>query len=113
MPGTGTLATQAAGGAAVGAANPRAANASNSGFVSAGYSCNPDWGGIAQIGARVAWSPVKNPVFSTEVMYTNLLQNMVGQAYMNTPATSGRNSGVYDFANQGTIGGYLRVERQF
>jgi hypothetical protein len=46
-------------------------------------------------------------------MYTNLMQNMVGQAYMNPSATSGRNSGIYDFANQSTVQGYFRVERQF
>jgi hypothetical protein len=80
--------------------------------TSNGYSCNPDWG-IAQVGGRIAWTPVRNLTFSTEVMYTNLMQNMVGQAYTNPSATSGRNSGITDFANQGTVGGYFRVERQF
>jgi hypothetical protein len=93
-----------------GAAIPTAANSTAG--AATGYSCNPDWG-IAQVGGRVAWTPVKNLTFSTEVMYTNLMQNMVGQAYANPSATSGRNSGIVDFANQGTIGGYFRVERQF
>jgi Porin subfamily len=80
--------------------------------TSNGYACNPDWG-TAQVGGRVAWTPVKNLTFSVEAMYTNLMQNMVGQAYMNPSATSGRNSGIYDFANQSTVQGYFRVERQF
>jgi hypothetical protein len=107
----GTTSALVAGGA--GQALPVAApGVGSTAGASAGYSCNPDWG-VAQVGGRVAWTPVKNLTFSTEVMYTNLMQNMVGQAYMNPSATSGRNSGIYDFANQGTIGGYFRVERQF
>jgi Porin subfamily len=107
LPGTNNIAQ------GVGVARPQAAPPANSSAgASLGYSCDPDWG-VAQIGGRVAWTPVKNLTFSTEVMYTNLMQNMVGQAYMNPASTSGRNSGIYDFANQGTIGGYFRVERQF
>jgi hypothetical protein len=79
---------------------------------SAGYSCNPNWG-VAQVGGRVAWTPVKNLTFSTEVMWTQLMQNMHGQAYMNPSNTSGRNSGTYDFANQSAVSGFIRAERQF
>jgi hypothetical protein len=107
LPGTNNIAQ------GVGIARPQAAPPANSSAgPSLGYSCDPDWG-VAQIGGRVAWTPVKNLTFSTEVMYTNLMQNMVGQAYQNPASTGGRNSGIYDFANQGTIGGYFRVERQF
>jgi hypothetical protein len=109
----GTTGVGANGQGIAGIAQPQAAPVANStAGASAGYSCNPDWG-VAQVGGRVAWTPVKNLTFSTEVMYTNLMQNMVGQAYQNVSNSSGRNSGIYDFANQGTVGGYFRVERQF
>ena len=46
--------------------------------ASTGYSCNPNWG-IAQVGGRVAWTPVKGLTFSGEVMWTNLdAQKMAG-----------------------------------
>jgi hypothetical protein len=108
MPGTGTTTVGVIGLPVAQAAPGQGSTAG----PSAGYSCNPDWG-VAQAGIRVNWTPVRNLTFSAEAMWTQLMQKMVGQAYMNPSATSGRNSGIYDFANQSTVSGYLRVERQF
>ena len=110
LPGTSGIGAAGTGIAGIPVVTTSAANSTAG--TSAGYSCNPDWG-TAQVGARVAWTPVKNLTFSVEAMATELIQHMSGQAYMNPSATSGRNSGIYDFANQTTVQGYFRVERQF
>jgi Porin subfamily len=118
VPGTSTMSTAATGGVVgipvvTNTSAPSATSINNStAGPSAGYSCNPNWG-VAMVGGRIAWTPVKNLTFSTEVMYSQLLQHMHGQAYINPGFTSGRNSGIYDFANQSTVGGFIRAERQF
>lgn len=80
--------------------------------VSANYSCNPDFA-IWQIGTRLGWTPVQNLTFSGEVMYTGLDQShtgtMSGIVLANKPAAPG----TYEFKDQGTWSGNLRVRRTF
>lgn len=96
------------------------ANASNiyctqfnalAGAKSNGYSCNPDFA-IWQIGTRLAWTPVKNLTFSSELMYTALDQSMAGSAVL-TPGTFKPAGATYDFKDLGTLSGNFRVRRAF
>ena len=72
--------------------------------------CNPDFA-IMQVGVRNTWSPVANLDIGVEVLYTRLDQNMVGT--WNLGASGNRPAGAYVAADQDTVTGLLRVQRNF
>jgi len=77
----------------------------------AGSTCDPNFN-IAQIGTVTRWTPVKNLTFSGEVIYTYLDQRNSG-----TVAGSASNAkpggATYEFKDQGTFTGAVRVQRTF
>jgi len=94
--------------------NGTASNQICSGAVAAallpGSTCNPDFA-IAQVGTVTRWTPVKNLTFSGEVIYTMLDQNNSG--FVNLPAISVKPASVYEFKDQNTWTGAVRVQRTF
>jgi len=82
--------------------------------LTAGSTCNPDFA-IAQIGTVTRWTPVKGLTFSGEVMYTHIDQNYSGTATI--PVVAGsiptKPTALYEFKDQGTWTGGLRVQRTF
>ncbi|HEY0327707.1 MAG TPA: porin [Rhodopseudomonas sp.] len=76
-----------------------------------GYSCNPDFN-IAQVGIVTRWTPVKNLTLSGELLYVNIDQNFSGVATL--PASGTKPAGQrYEFRDQDTWSGNLRVQRNF
>jgi hypothetical protein len=74
--------------------------------------CNPDFN-IAQIGTVTRWTPVKGLTFSGEVLYTLLDQQSSG-TISGTPSGAKPAAPVtYEFKDQGTFSGNLRVQRTF
>jgi hypothetical protein len=68
---------------------------------------------IAQIGTRTSWTPVKNLTFSGEVMWTRLDQNYSGfTGAVNAGGTKPAGA-VYEFKDQDTWTGAVRVQRTF
>ncbi|UYO52466.1 porin [Rhodopseudomonas palustris] len=84
-------------------------NAVAGAFINGG-TCNPDFA-IAQVGTVTRWTPVKNLTFSGEVIYTHLDQNNSG--FVNLPATSTKPANLYQFKDQDTWTGAVRVQRTF
>ncbi|WBU28600.1 porin [Rhodopseudomonas palustris] len=86
------------------------------GALTAGSTCNPDFA-IAQVGTVTRWTPVKNLTFSGEVIYTHLDQNNSG--FANIPAIGSgasqtpKPAAVYQFKDQDTWTGAVRVQRTF
>jgi len=73
-------------------------------------SCNPDYS-IAQVGANLRWTPVKNLTFTAEGLYTMLDQKNAG-----TVAAGGANGvavGMYDVRDQNTWTVMLRAQRNW
>jgi hypothetical protein len=75
---------------------------------------NPDFN-IWQVGARTAWTPVRNLTFSGEVLYTYLDQANSGtlSSTSSANATGYKPAGVYEYKDQGAWSGNLRVRRTF
>ncbi|ABD88678.1 porin [Rhodopseudomonas palustris] len=67
---------------------------------------------IAQIGTVTRWTPVKNLTFSGEVMYTKLDQDYSGLTGSVKP-TATKPTGIYEFKDQDTWTGAVRVQRNF
>ena len=83
---------------------------SNNGFLT-GSSGNFDFG-VAQIGTRTAWTPVKNLTFSAEFTYTRLEQSLGGT--LNNVNVTGRPAGSnYAVQDQSIYNGTLQVLRSF
>jgi hypothetical protein len=72
--------------------------------------CDPDFA-IAQIGTVTRWTPVKGLTFSGEVLYTVLDQNNSGVVVL--PALATKPAANYEFKDQNTWSGNLRVQRTF
>ncbi len=70
--------------------------------------------GIAQIGTRTAWTPVRNLTLSAQFTYTRLEQNL-GGTYNITPATGlgGKVPGAYAIENQNLYNGSVQILRSF
>ncbi|MBB1092031.1 porin [Rhodopseudomonas palustris] len=68
---------------------------------------------IAQIGTRTAWTPVKNLTFSGEVIYTRIDQNYEGTTNEVNAGATKPTRAVYQFKDQDTWTGALRVQRTF
>ncbi|NEW86202.1 porin [Rhodopseudomonas sp. WA056] len=76
------------------------------------YTGNPNFN-IAQIGTRTSWTPVKNLTFSGEVMWMRLDQNYSGVTAANVQPTGTKPSARYEFKDQDTVVGAIRVQRTF
>ncbi|UYO38429.1 porin [Rhodopseudomonas palustris] len=76
------------------------------------YTGNPNFN-IAQIGVRTAWTPVKNLTFTGEVMWMRLDQNYSGVTAGNVSPTSTKPNARYEFKDQDTVVGAVRVQRTF
>ncbi|NEW91367.1 porin [Rhodopseudomonas sp. BR0M22] len=76
------------------------------------YTGNPNFN-IAQIGVRTAWTPVKNLTFSGEVMWMRLDQNYSGVTAAAISPTATKPTAVYEFKDQDTVVGAVRVQRTF
>ncbi len=74
------------------------------------YTCNPDFQ-IAQLGGVLRWTPVKGLAFSGEVMYTWLDTGFSGTATLSPGGF--KPTATYEFKDQGTLSGILRVNRVF
>ncbi|MBI5128248.1 MAG: porin [Rhodopseudomonas palustris] len=72
---------------------------------------NPNFN-IAQIGTRTAWTPVKNLTLSGEVIYTRIDQNYTGNTGAVNPGAT-KPTAVYQFKDQDTWTGAVRVQRTF
>ncbi|MBB5049880.1 hypothetical protein HNR60_004664 [Rhodopseudomonas rhenobacensis] len=68
---------------------------------------------IAQIGTVTRWTPVKNLTFSGEVMYTQLDQNYSGTTGVTTAVGTNPAGVRYEFKDQDTWTGAVRVQRNF
>ena len=79
--------------------------------VSADYSCNPDHN-VSQLGVVTRWAPVRNLVFSAEVMWFHLDQKFTGTAVLN-PAEPKPGGVRYEFKDQDTVSLQLRAQRNF
>lgn len=80
-----------------------------------GFTCNPDFT-IWQVGQRTAWTPVRNLIFSVEVLYTVLDQSHTGSQTLANPGPltgTFKPTAVYDFKDQGIISGLVGVRRTF
>ena len=79
--------------------------------VGGAFTGNPNFS-IAQIGTRTSWTPVKNLTFSGEVMWMHLDQNYTGQTGVAAPGGT-KPAAVYQFKDQDTVVGAVRVQRTF
>ncbi|RJF68634.1 porin [Rhodopseudomonas palustris] len=68
---------------------------------------------IAQIGTRTSWTPVKNLTFSGEVLYTRIDQNYEGVTGPAVNPGSTKPVARYQFKDQDTWTGAVRVQRTF
>jgi hypothetical protein len=72
-------------------------------------SCNPDYS-IAQIGANLRWTPVKNLTFTAEGLYTMLDQKNAGTV---AAGTFGNTPGIYTVKDQDNWTFMLRAQRNW
>jgi hypothetical protein len=66
--------------------------------------------GLAQIGTRTAWTPVKNLTLSAEFTYSRLEQNLQGTF---TGAATGKALQTYTLGNQNVYNGAVQILRSF
>jgi len=74
------------------------------------YTCDPNFN-VAQVGANLRWTPVKNLTFTGEVQWFHLQQKMSGSSTF-TP-TAPQPTATYQFANQDTLFLQIRAQRNF
>jgi hypothetical protein len=90
------------------------ANAANAlaGGIPAGVitTCNPDYN-IAQVGANLRWTPVRNLTFTTEAVYTMLDQKYAGTIALPANAFVAKPAGDYTLKDQNTWTVMLRAQR--
>ncbi|MGP9811405.1 porin [Rhodopseudomonas sp. NSM] len=82
------------------------------GGAASAFSGNPNFN-IAQIGTRTAWTPVKNLTFSGELLYTMIDQNYSGVTGPAVNPGSVKPTSRYEFKDQNTWSGAVRVQRTF
>ncbi|HLG80590.1 MAG TPA: porin [Bradyrhizobium sp.] len=80
------------------------------GNTTGAYTCNPNYE-ASQIGLLTRWTPVKNLTFSAEVDWFHLYQHMSGSSVF-TP-TAPQPTALYEFKDQNTVAGQVRVQRNF
>ncbi|QUS37812.1 porin [Tardiphaga alba] len=68
--------------------------------------------GIAQVGTRTAWTPVRNLTLSAMVSYTRLEQNL-GGSYLGTVASRPTPVGGFAVTNQNVFDGTVQILRSF
>ncbi|WP_024520105.1 porin [Bradyrhizobium sp. Tv2a-2] len=78
--------------------------------ASGNYTCNPDYE-VSQVGLLTQWTPVKNLTFSAEVDWFHLYQHMSGSSVF-TPSAP-QPTALYQFKDQNTVLGEVRVQRNF
>jgi hypothetical protein len=66
---------------------------------------------VAQLGVITRWTPVKNLVFSGEVLWSHLDQKMAGVSVFSPGAP--KPSTAYEFKDQDTVQLQLRAQRNF
>ena len=66
--------------------------------------------GLAQIGTRTAWTPVRNLTLSAEFTYSRIDQNLQGTY---TGAATGKASQTYTLGNQNAYNGAVQILRSF
>jgi len=75
--------------------------------------CNPDFN-VAQLGAIIRWTPVKNLTFSVDTVWTHLDQKFVGTI---APAAAlvavAKPAAVYELKDQDTVSMLVRAQRNF
>lgn len=72
--------------------------------------------GVAQVGTRTAWTPVKNLTIAAEFMYTRLDQNLNGTysgAVAGKAGTAGTAAGTYQLTDQNIYTGSVQILRSF
>jgi hypothetical protein len=74
------------------------------------YTCNPDYQ-VLQVGLLTQWTPVKNLTFSAELDWFQLYQHMSGSSVF-TPSAP-QPTELYQFKDQNTLAGVVRVQRNF
>jgi len=82
------------------------------GGAASNFTGNPNFN-IAQVGLRTVWTPVKNLSFSGEVMWMHLDQNYTGVTGPAVSPTSTKPTARYEFKDQDTVVGAVRVQRTF
>jgi hypothetical protein len=66
--------------------------------------------GLAQIGTKTSWTPVKNLTLSAEFIYSHLDQNLTGTY---TGTASGLPKQTYTLKDQNAYNGALQILRSF
>jgi hypothetical protein len=66
---------------------------------------------VSQLGLLTRWTPVKNLTFSAEVDWFHLNQKMSGSSVFS--ATAPQPTALYEFKDQNTVVGQVRVQRNF
>jgi hypothetical protein len=74
------------------------------------YTCNPNFN-VAQIGANLRWTPVKNLTLTAEATWSHLDQNFSGTA--TASGGSPLPTAVYEYKDQNAYTGQVRVQRNF
>ncbi len=91
----------------------------NAGINAGVLNATGDFGmGVAQVGTRTAWTPVKDLTFAAEVMYSRIDQNLNGTysgAVSGKPGTAGTASSyqTYQLKDQNMYSGTIQVLRSF
>lgn len=78
--------------------------------LSADFTCNPDYN-VYQVGLTTRWTPVRNLTFAAEVGWFRLDQKMTGAITMIPSAP--KPVATYEFKDQDTVMGMVRVQRNF
>jgi hypothetical protein len=83
-------------------------------FLTPGSSCNPDFN-IAQVGANLRWTPVKNLTFTTEAVYSMLDQKYAGSTTLGASVPNAKPGGgnLYTLKDQDTWTVMLRAQRNW
>ncbi len=100
--------------AAFSQAGGRLGNATAAGSATAGFLQNTTGNfdfGIAQIGTRTAWTPVKNLTLSAEFTYSRLEQSLGGQYVGNASGKVGNTT--YQIQDQNIYNGSVQILRSF
>jgi hypothetical protein len=99
--------------AAFGAAGGKlSTSTSNGGTTTAGVASGGNFDlGLAQIGTRTAWTPVKNLTLSAEFIYSRLDQNLNGTYTGNIGGKA--NNTVYQLKDQNLYNGAVQILRSF
>jgi hypothetical protein len=90
-------------------ANTQYSTATGGAFAGCNYAFE-----VWAVGSRTVWNPVKNLDIGVEVMWTKIHQNMdPTQVLLNFGGGGNRAAGLYLPADESTVSGLLRVQRNF